>query len=149
MAVRGVIIDAYWRTPYLARARGSALLSHVLRSMQQAARGEAMTGTLGSPNDRLLLVMGHDSDFYFIGSMLDLHWLTPGYPPDATPPNMSLTFELWRDGLGRRTVRAYVLTQRPAQLREGPPLSLARPPDRAAVFIPGCSTAAEIGRAHV
>ena len=75
--------------------------------------------------------------------MLFRSWLTPGYPPDATPPNMSLTFELWRDGLGRRTVRAYVLTQRPAQLREGPPLSLARPPDRAAVFIPGCSTAAD------
>jgi 4-phytase/acid phosphatase len=75
--------------------------------------------------------------------MLDLHWLTPGYPPDSTPPNMSLTFEVWRDGAGHRFVRAYVLTQRPEQLREGPPLTTANPPDRAPVFIPGCSTAGE------
>ena len=140
MAVRGVIINAYWRTPYLARARGSALASHVLRSMQQVATGVATTGTLGSPSDRLLLVMGHDSDFYFLGSMLDLHWLTPGYPPDSTPPNMALTFELWRDPAGHRTVRAVVTTQRPDSLRAGAP---DRPPDRVPVFIPGCSVAGE------
>jgi 4-phytase/acid phosphatase len=136
--------DLALRTPYLARANSSNLLSHMLRSMQQAVRGTAVQGALGKPGDRALVVLGHDSDLSHFGGMLGISWALDGYQPNCRPPGGALVFEIWKEAAtGKRTVRTYFTSQTLDQMRRLTPLSLEAPPIRAAVFIPGCSAASE------
>jgi 4-phytase/acid phosphatase len=136
--------DYSLRTPYLASANSSNLLSHMLRSMQQAVQGAAVRGAIGKPGDRALFVLGHDSDVSHFGSLLKASWALDGYQPNCRPPGGALVFEIWKDaGTGRRTVRTYFMSQSLDQMRYLTPLTLEAPPSRAAIFLPGCSAAAE------
>jgi hypothetical protein len=58
LEIHAVYADLMRRTPYLARARGSNLLAHVLRSLDQAASGKPIRGALGKPGDEILLLIG-------------------------------------------------------------------------------------------
>lgn len=137
-------VDLLLRTPYLARVSGSNLLSHMLNSMQQAVRGQAVKGALGKPGDRALFVIGHDSNVSNLGGMLGVSWLLDGYQPNSRPPGVALMFEIWGDAAtGKRTVRTSVMSQTMDQMRNLTPLTLQAPPSRAPIFIPGCSVAKE------
>ncbi len=136
--------ELQFRAPYFARSYGSNLLSHMLRSMQQAVRGVKVEGALGQPGDRGLYLLGHDSDISFFAGMLGLSWVLADYASNCRPPGGALVFEIWRDSAtGKRSVRTYLLAQTLDQLRYNTPLSLQTPPAKAPIFIPGCSTAAE------
>jgi len=144
MFLQDAYVDLELRTPYIARASASNLMSHMLRSMQQAVRGAKVTGALGKPGDTGLVIMGHDSDISNLGGLLGISWVLESYHPDARPPGAALVFELWRDtATGKRSVRTYILSQTLDQLRNATPLSLAVPPARAPIFVPGCSAAGE------
>jgi 4-phytase/acid phosphatase len=136
--------DLALRTPYLARANSSNLLSHMLRSMQQGVRGKSVRGALGKPGDRALIVLGHDSDLSHFGSLLEISWALEGFQPNCRPPGAALVFEIWKEAAtGKRTVRTYLMSQTLDQMRHLTPLGLETPPTRAPIFIPGCSTAGE------
>lgn len=144
MFLQNVYNELELRTPYLARANGSNLVSHMLRSMQQAVRGERVEGALGKPGDRGLYLLGHDSDVSYIAGMLGISWILGDYGPNCRPPGGAIVFEIWRDtASGKRSVRTYLRAQTLDQLRFATPLSLQTPPAKAPIFIPGCSTAAE------
>jgi 4-phytase/acid phosphatase len=135
--------DLTLRTPYMARVSGSNLMSHMLRSIQQAVRGEAVAGALGKPGDKGLIVLGHDSNISNFGGMLRISWLLEGYQPNSRPPGGALVFEVWKDSAnGRNSVRTYFMSQTLDQMRNLTPLSLETPPVRAPIFVPGCSSAA-------
>ena len=136
--------DIERRTSYLARAQSSNLLSHLVDSMQQAIAHAPVAGALGRPQDKLLILVGHDTNLTNIAGTLDLSWLIDGRRDD-TPPGGALAFELWRrpqqsshSGL---LVRAYYTAQTLDQMRIASPLTMASPPERVPVFIPGCSGA--------
>lgn len=130
--------DISARPRYIARVQSSNLLSHVLQSMAQAASGQPVTGALSKPGDRLLIVVGHDTNLANIAGALDLNWLIDGRRDD-TPPGGALTFELWKSrGTGEYSVRAYYTAQTLDQMRNATPLSLRSPPERVPVFVPGC-----------
>ena len=142
LELHAVYTDLMRRTPYLARARGSNLLAHVLRSMQQAASGKSIAGALGHPGDVLLVLSGHDTNLSNLSGMLGLSWNLPGYQPDDTPPGGALIFALWRDsGTGRFSVKLRYLAQTLDQMRNASPLSIAAPPASQDVSIPGCERA--------
>jgi 4-phytase/acid phosphatase len=144
MFLQDAFIELAMRTPYFARANGSNLLSHMLRSMRQAVRGEEVEGALGKPGDRGLYLLGHDSDVSYLAGMLGISWLLGDYAPNCRPPGGAIVFEIWRDtASGKRSVRTYLRAQTLDQLRYATPLSLQTPPAKAPIFIPGCSTAAE------
>lgn len=131
------------RTPYLASARGSNLLSHILRSMEQAQTGKPAKGALGLPGDAIAFISGHDTNVSNLSGMLRLSWLLPGYQADDVPPGGALLFTLWKSkGAGEYSVRLRFIAQSLEQMHDLAPLSLARPPLSADLFIPGCSTAA-------
>jgi 4-phytase/acid phosphatase len=139
-----VYADLVRRTPYLARARGSNLLSHILRSLEQAASGERIPGALGQPGDVLLVLSGHDTNLSNLSGMLGLAWSLPGYQPDDTPPGGALIFSLWRDhDTGTYFVRTQYVAQSLDQLRDLEPLTEEAPPLRQDVSIPGCGVARE------
>jgi 4-phytase/acid phosphatase len=133
--------DISQRTGYIARAQASNLLFHTLQSMRQAAGAHPVAGALTRPGDRLLILVGHDTNLANIAGALRLNWLIDGRRDD-TPPGGSLAFELWKiRSTGTYSVRAYYTAQTLDQMRNAAPLSLDNPPERVPVFLPGCSQA--------
>lgn len=138
MEIHTVYADLMRRTPYLARARGSNLLAHVLRSMEQAVAGKAIPGALGNAGDAVLLLSGHDTNLSNLSGMLGLSWKLAGYQADDTPPGSALVFSLWRDA-GRYTLRLRYVAQSLDQMRYAETLSLTAPPEGQDVALPGCA----------
>ena len=142
MALNTAYTDLTRRTPQIARTSASNLLSAVAKAMEQAATGKAVPGAIGKPGDRMLVIVGHDSNLSNIQGTLNLSWLLPGYQPNDTPPGGALVFELWRQPTGGAySVHTYYTAQTLEQMRKALPLTLASPPAKATVFVPGCSTA--------
>jgi 4-phytase/acid phosphatase len=142
LEVHTVYADLMRRTPYLARARGSNLLAHVLHSLEQAATGKPVAGALGKPGDALLVLSGHDTNLSNLSGMLGLSWKLAGYQPDDTPPGGALIFSLWRDtGSGKYAVKLRYVAQSLDQMRDAQRLSLASPPEGQDVALPNCAAA--------
>ena len=137
LGLHGVYTDLMRRTPYLARVRGSNLLFHILRSLEQAASGNEMVGALGHPGDKLLVLSGHDTNLSNLSGMLDLSWSLPGYQKDETPPGGALMFSLWKEG-DRTFVTTEYVAQSLDQMRTLSPLTAGQPPLRQDVQIPAC-----------
>jgi 4-phytase/acid phosphatase len=145
LELHALYADLMRRTPYIARARGSNLLAHVLRSMEQAATGDTVPGSLGRPGDTVLIVSGHDTNQSNLSGMMDLSWTLPGYQPNETPPGGALIFTLWRvPGKTDLFVRTEFVAQSLDQMRDATPLSLRTPPLRTEVVIPACKTAQQL-----
>jgi len=129
------------RTGYIARVQSANLLSHILQSMEQEAAGHPVVGALSKPGDRLLILVGHDTNLANISGALGMSWLIDGRRDD-TPPGGALVFELWkRHDTGEFLVRTFYEAQTLDQMRNATPLSLQSPPERVPVFVPGCSQA--------
>lgn len=139
LELHGLYADLMRRTPYIARARGSNLLAHVLHSLEQAASGSAVPGALGHPGDALLFLAGHDTNLSNLSGMLDLSWQLKGYRPDETPPGGALIFSLWRDSGGHLFVRTKYLAQTLDQMRNAERLNAANPPATQELRLPGCA----------
>jgi len=135
-----VNVDVAQHTSYIARAQASNLLRHILDSMEEAAAGKAVAGALGKSSDRLLLLVGHDTNIENISGALGMSWIVDGRWND-TPPGGALIFELWKDAAGDYSVRTSYTAQTLDQMRNATPLSAQAPPERVPVFIPGCSRA--------
>jgi 4-phytase/acid phosphatase len=133
--------DLARQTPYVARLQSSNLLSHALRSMEQAVRDSSVPGSLGEVGDRVVILVGHDTNISNIAGLLGVSWLLDGYPPDDTPPGGALVFELWQQAPGEMAVSTYYVAQSPDQMRKVMPLTLQSPPLKSPIFVPGCSTA--------
>jgi 4-phytase / acid phosphatase len=144
MRIHAAYADLARQTPYVARIQASNLLSHILSSMQQAAGKTPVTGSLGKAGDRVLIIVGHDTNISNIAGMLGISWLLDGYQRDETPPGGALIFELWQQAGGRLAVRTYFIAQSLEQMRKRLPLSLESPPLKSPIFVPGCSAADEL-----
>ncbi|MGA2276560.1 MAG: histidine-type phosphatase [Terracidiphilus sp.] len=133
--------DISGRTGYIARAQSSNLLFHILQSMRQASDAQPVTGALTKSDDKLLILVGHDTNLANIAGALGLNWLIDGRRDD-TPPGGALTFELWKSrSTGEYSVRTFYTAQTLDQMRNATPLSLQSPPERVPVFVPGCGQA--------
>ena len=139
--------DLTRRTLYLARARGSNLLDHILLSMEQAATGRTMPGAPDPPGAAVLILVGHDTNLANLSGMLGLSWHLPGYQPDDTPPGGALIFSLLQQpDTGQYFVRTKYLAQTLQQMRSAIPLTMAAPPAEQDVVVAGCeSPTASIG----
>jgi 4-phytase/acid phosphatase len=133
--------DITARTSYIARVESSNLLFHVLKSMEQAVQKHPVKGALTMPDDRILILVGHDTNIANISGVLNLSWIIDGRRED-TPPGGALVFELWKSrGTSAYSVRTYYTAQTLEQMRNSTPLSLTNPPERVPVFLPGCGQA--------
>jgi 4-phytase/acid phosphatase len=143
LEIHKVYADLARRTPYIARARSSNLVEHILRSMEQAESAKPVPGALGRAGDRVLVLVGHDTNLSNISGMLGLSWHLKGYQPDDTPPGGALIFALWQDHeSGRYSVRTQYVAQTLDQMRNAVALTISDPPEAQEVSIPGCDTVA-------
>jgi len=141
MAIHSAASDILQRTPYMAQVQGSNLLVHILRTFEQAELQKPVTGAIGAPGDKVVILVGHDANIANVAALLDIHWLVDGYQRDDAAPGGALVFELWQRAGREDAVRIYYQVQTPTQMRSTLPLSLAAPPAKAAVFVPQCSHA--------
>ena len=131
-------VDLNQRATYVARIQSSNMLFHVLRSMEQVETVHAVAGALTRPGDRLLILSGHDVNIAAIAWALGLSWIVDGRRDD-TPPGGALVLELWkRRGAEEYSVRTFYTAQTLDQMRNTSTLSIANPPERVPVFVPGC-----------
>jgi 4-phytase / acid phosphatase len=134
-------IDLEFRTPYLGSLLSSNLASHVVNSMVQAATGNPMTGSLGTPSTKAVVLIASDVNIAGLAGLFHLDWLLPGYQQDYCPPGGALVFQLRQSQHnGEYIVRASYVSQTLDQLRNRSALTLTAPPVTAPIFIPGCST---------
>jgi 4-phytase / acid phosphatase len=135
-----LVLDLEYRTPYLARVQSSNVASHLLRSMVQAATGNAVTGTLGNPATKMIVLIASNTNLTGLAGLFHLDWIQPGYQADVCAPGGALVFELRQSqSTGEYIVRASYVAQTMDQLRNLTTLTLDTPPAIAPVFIPGCS----------
>ncbi len=113
------------RAPYVAARAASPLARRMLTALES---GPALT-----------VLAGHDTNIADLGGMLDLHWQVPGYPADNPPPGGAVGFELWRDGAGQGTVRAFYRAQTMDQVRDLRPMIGAEQAAFEYIAIPGCA----------
>jgi 4-phytase/acid phosphatase len=125
------------RTPYLAKGRGSNLLSYIVSTMQQAATGGVVKG---SPV-KLVVLSGHDTNISNLSGLLGLSWVLPSHAPDDAPPGGALIFSLWKTMNGNYTVRVQFVAQTLEQMHNATRLTLSDPPVIANLFVPACSSA--------
>ena len=139
MQIDGAAWEYGTRTPVIARAKASNLLYHIEKSMEQSVAGKPVAGALGAPGDRLLILVGHDTNIATVAGALNINWIVDGRVDD-TPPGGALLFEVWRprDG-GKPFVRLEYTAQTIDQMRSGQTLTAANPPVEAPIFVPACS----------
>jgi 4-phytase / acid phosphatase len=128
------------RTRAFARVYASGLIEHIEESMEQSATGKPVEGALGKPGDRLLILVGHDTNIATVAGALGLDWIIDGRVND-TPPGGALLFELWKPRSGGQPfVRLEYTAQTLEQMRAAQPLSQSNPPAVAPIFLPGCNS---------
>jgi 4-phytase / acid phosphatase len=128
------------RTPAFARTYASNLLDHMRSTMEQSVKGMPIPGAIGKPGDRIVVLVGHDTDIATVAGALGIDWIADGRADD-TPPGSALVFELWRTPNGGSFVRVAFTAQTLEQMRNSRPLSSANPPAEAPIFVPACSGA--------
>jgi 4-phytase / acid phosphatase len=143
MRLHAAYADLARQTSYIARVQGSNLLSHILHSMEQAVNDAPVTGSVGEVGDRVLVIIGHDTNISNVAGVLGISWLLDGYQRDDTPPGGALVFELWQQAPGDMAVRTYYVAQSLEQMRKAAPLTLESPPLKSPIFVPGCGTSDE------
>jgi 4-phytase/acid phosphatase len=140
LRITNLTLDLEFRTPYLARVQSSNVASHIVRSMVQSATGNAMTGTLGTPSSKIVVLIASDVNVCGLAGLFHIDWLLPGYQPDYCAPGGALVFELRQSqSTGEYMIRASYVAQTLDQLRNQTALTLTTPPAVAPVFIPNCS----------
>jgi 4-phytase/acid phosphatase len=129
------------RTPMVARIHASNLLDEIVKALEQSAAGKSVAGAPGKTDDKVLLLVGHDTNIAAVAGVLGLDWIIDGRRGD-TPPGGALVFELWRVAPGGNDrVRVFYTAQSLDQMRSKQPLSLEHPPLLAPLFVPTCSRA--------
>jgi 4-phytase / acid phosphatase len=120
MAAHTRSADLTRRTRYIADRRAAPLARLILATLN-GRRTEA--GPKAGPSQRLVVLVGHDTNLSNLSGVFGLDWALPGQP-DPTAPGTALAFERWRDpATGRATLRVRVIYQTPDQVR-----ALADPP---------------------
>jgi 4-phytase / acid phosphatase len=109
--------------------------------LEQSAAEKAVAGAPGKLDDKILLLVGHDTNIATVAGSLGLDWIIDGRRDD-TPPGGALVFELWRAASGGDDrVRVFYTAQSLDQMRTEQPLTLEHPPLIAPLFVPACGRA--------
>jgi 4-phytase/acid phosphatase len=132
--------DFLLRTPYFAQVGGSEMAARIRDTLDSAATKGVVENPFGTPQDRFILLMGHDSNLAWLGGLLHLDWLVQDQTFNATPPGSALVFELHHNRVsGKNRVQVFFVSQTLNEIRRLSPLEGREQPSVAPVFVPGCS----------
>jgi len=132
--------DLTQRTPYLARKMGSALLFKVAAAVTSARSLGFGVVDPAVRDARFVAYVGHDTNIWNIGGMLDVSWLQTGYQRNQTPPAGALMFEVRELPDKKLKVYTSYVSQSPDQMRSATALTGDALPQRTPLRVPGCSS---------
>jgi 4-phytase/acid phosphatase len=141
IALHSAYFDLMHRTPSLAKMEAAPMLNSITRTLQQGIEGKAVEGAIGDPGNKLVLLVGHDTNIGPLAELLGLHWNLNGRPDD-TPPGTELAFELWQTSRGTYRVRTTITMQTLRQMHDTQTLTLDNPPAQQVVKPPACDAEA-------
>jgi 4-phytase/acid phosphatase len=121
----------------------SNMLTHIALTLKQGVEAKPVAGAEGGPGNKLVLIVGHDTNVAGVAELLGLHWTLDGRADD-TPPGTELAFELWQNKQGAYFVRTTVSMQTIHQLREVEKLTPTNPPAQQTVAPRGCDEKARL-----
>ncbi len=130
------------RTPYLARRKGSALLSKVAGAVTSARLLGFGTPDPAVRDAKFVAFVGHDTNIWNLAAIMDVSWLQPGYQRNQTPPAGALMFEVRETADKKLRVYTSYLAQSPEQMNAATVLNADAPPARTPLRLPGCSSSA-------
>jgi len=139
LPLHDLAFDLLFRTPYLARRQGSSLLARAAGALTGRSFGGLAAPEAAARDARLVVYVGHDDNLANLGGLLDARWSLPSYPENETPPAGALLFEKRRAPDGSERIFLSFVAQTPDQMRDETALTLATPPMRTPIRIPGCS----------
>lgn len=116
---------------------------HIKKTLEQAELHKKVSGATGTPDDKVVFLIGHDTNISNIGALLDAHWVINGYQRDDAAAGGALVFEFWHEDGKEDSLHTYYIVQTPDQMRNASPVALKSPPGRSVVFLPRCSGAGE------
>jgi 4-phytase/acid phosphatase len=117
LALHTAYFDLLHRTPALARIENGGLLQHIADTLRQGVEDRPVGGAIGTPGQKLVVLVGHDTNLAGIAALLGLHWTLDGRTDD-TPPGIELAFQLWQTAPGSYVVRTVVTLQTLPQMHE-------------------------------
>ncbi len=131
--------DFVLRTPYFAQVGASEMAARIRDTLDGAAK-RVVQRPFGAPQDRFVLLMGHDSNLAWLGGLLRLDWMVVDQTFNATPPGSALVFELHHNrASGKDRIQVFFISQTLNQIRSLSLLEGSEQPSVAPVFVPGCS----------
>ncbi|MFI5358131.1 MAG: histidine-type phosphatase, partial [Opitutales bacterium] len=140
LKLHSLYFDLTQATFYPAQVQASDLADHLRQTIEQSINGRPVPGAFGGPGQKLIVVVGHDTNLVNLGGLLGLNWMLPGTQFNPVLPGGALVLELRRRPPdGPWVVRMYYVSQSLEQIRNLSPLSLDNPPAISPIFIPGCS----------
>jgi 4-phytase/acid phosphatase len=140
LALHSSYSDISERTPVVAKAYAGNLARRIAATLQQGAVSKPVSEAIGKTGAKFMFLVGHDTNIETLAGLLDMHWMLSEQPADPTFTGGALVFELRRVAkTSQYTVRVYYVSQSLEQMRHGTPLDLQHSPEKAPVFIPGCS----------
>ena len=139
IALHSIYFDLMHRTPSLAKMEASNMLDTITRTLQQGVEGKIVAGAIGAPGNKLVLLVGHDTNIGPISALLGLHWNLDGRADDIAP-GTELAFELWQTPQGANRVKVTVTMQTLRQMHETQALTPANPPARQVITPPACGS---------
>ncbi|HEY3756098.1 MAG TPA: histidine-type phosphatase [Opitutaceae bacterium] len=140
MVLHSLYFDFTEKTYPCAQVKASNLARHLIETFDQAVQRSAVPGAIGPANQKVLVLLGHDTNLINLAGLLNIDWILPGSELDCVLPGGSLVMELRRDDQGKQWVRIEYVSETMQQLHDGTRVSLANPPGIAPIFIPSCST---------
>jgi 4-phytase/acid phosphatase len=142
LKLHSLYFDLTQATFYSAQVQASNLADHILQTLQRASGGPYAMEAFGKPEQKLIMVVGHDTNIVNFGGLLGINWYLPGTQLNPVLPGGALVIELReRRPEGRYFVRLLYLSQTVDQTRNLTPLTLDHPPAIAPIFLPGYSEA--------
>jgi len=104
LPVHSRVFDVVNRTPLVAWARGSSLLTEMTAALTGAHYDQRLNAA------SLVVFVGHDTNIANLGGLLGVNWQAESYPPNDIPPAGVLFLELWGRG-DKREVRVRFYAQ--------------------------------------
>lgn len=139
MQLHSLYFDLTQSSFYPAQLQGSNLAKHIGLTLEQAATGRAVAGAIGPPGERVVVLVGHDTNLANLAGILGLSWWLDGTQRNPVLPGGALVLELRDRPGGGFLLRVFYVCQTLDQMRSCEPLTLAHPPSIAPIFIPQCS----------
>ena len=125
----------------------SNLLAHIQETLEQAELHKHVPGAIGSPDDKVAFLVGHDTNIANVAALLDAHWLISGYQRDDAAPGGALVSELWHQDGQEDSLRTYYVVQTPNQMRKPLPSPSESVPQKRLSFFPAVVAWARVPRA--